>query len=331
MVDEGIRIMPVTQSRKNRRKQIRTVCFAVCLVSLCLLILLPGAASGVKAICNRLFSASEAKNAYLYTHFEIPPNTSTTVAGILLCAAGISLLILTGISRSALPALCWMFCLSAAQSYLGLSLPVWLIVPVSALFGWFTLKKSKAGVLLYAAAILGIAAAVILIHPGEDPRIENFSEGLRDRLGSYAMRLTGAFEETPQNWVETRHVNSRSLIRGDGDSQASREFRIVTREEEQISKPPRTILDMFTVPGILLTLLICGLTAAVLKLESGTGAGIRRRNAGRGLRHVSAHRGLSGRCGIRQRQPSVPGLGKADLTAFAGELCVPILTRREDI
>ena len=87
------------------------------------------------------------------------------------------------------------------------------------------------------AVILAVSLAVLTIIPGADPATEKASEEVRDILSRMAGRTAGAVWEEPEGENETRHIHSRSLIRGNLEAKPDREYYLETVEEEQISTP----------------------------------------------------------------------------------------------
>lgn len=220
----------------------RPVCAALaagCLLSVFLLLILPSARNGAKALCNALFAASEAANAYAYARFSVPPGQSVTLALVL---AGFGLAAFAGLCavwRNPVLLLCCAFAAAGGQAYFGLSLPVWGNIALFALLGLGLLRpalsvKAKAAFLVVAA---GIAVCSLIFWPGVDEATEAASERARDRLSLWAQSAGGAEQQLPQDAIETRHINSQSLAAGERASRAGREYRLVTVEEQQISQP----------------------------------------------------------------------------------------------
>ena len=221
------------------RRRACAVCAGAFVASALFLCLVPSARSGAAALCNRLFEASEAANAYAYGRLPVSPGSSPVLAAALLGVMGAAACVSMVVSGSRLFALLAGAALAAGQGYFGLSFS-----PAAnlALFGALGLllmarpvpMKARAA---YAAALLAGALVVGAIWPGVDAGTEAASERARDWLSRTAQSLTGAAVEAPQGETEVRHVHTRSLVEGDGAARPERAFRLETVEEEEISRP----------------------------------------------------------------------------------------------
>ena len=233
-------VLEAEQPAANKpKKRIFLIGFSVFLFSLMLLLIIPSANRGMQALLNRLFDASEAVNAYAYERFAVPADTPAALAVVLLTVMGFSLLGMTLLSGSRLPALGVIAGCALFQMYFGLAFSAWINVPVFALFVLWMLKRpwDKRTVLCALAGITVAAIAVLLIWPGVDAGTEAASETVRDSLSQMAQSVTGTAREQPAGENETRHVHTQSLTAGDQEAQPDREYRLVTVEEEQISMP----------------------------------------------------------------------------------------------
>lgn len=233
-----MRISAQSGTQTGRRRTVRLL-LSVCAASAALLLLLPAARSGAMVLCNRLFAASEAANAYAYTRFAVSPAQNALTAEILL---GIFMLGWGGlclVTRSRLPLLLCAAAAAGVQAYFGLSLPDWGNIALFGALGLGMLRpdlplKSK---VVFAAALAVIAACALLLFPGVDEATEAASERVRDRLSVWAQAAGGAAPETPEETREVRRVNSQSLQSGEEDGHSIRDYRLVTVEEQQISRP----------------------------------------------------------------------------------------------
>ncbi len=219
-----------------------------------LLALLPEARLGFQALCNRLFDASEAVNAYRYERFPVSPEQPAAAAAVLLCTA---LLCLAGAalsSRRCLPVLGLAAASAAFQAYFGLSFPAPVNAVLFTLLGLCLLYRASGRVHLrvLAAALILSCLAVPLLRPGVDPAVEAASERARDALSRAVSVLSGTVSELPEGETETRHVHTRSLQEGAGEARPEREFRLITLEEEQVSMP--RWVDMLRIALLLLLL-----------------------------------------------------------------------------
>ena len=226
---------------KEKRTRNRRLWLPAGMVLLFLLLLLwiPEAARGTQALMNRLFEASERVNAYSYVRFPVGAEQSITMAALFLAAICAALLSLAVLSGSRIPAFLLMTGLVVFQVYFGLSFPVWVNVILLMLFGWRMrprpFSKRDAGTVL--TVIAAVTLAVFLVVPGIDGPTESASESVRDWLGWAVQRLTDVVPETAAGRTETRHVHTRSLAPGNGESLPGEEYRLVTVEEAQISMP----------------------------------------------------------------------------------------------
>ena len=223
----------------NVRRKICLGGAAVTAACALLLLALPQARDGAGALCNRLFEASEAVNAYAYQRFAVPEGQDVTLASLLLAAGLGGVCAYIAAARSRLPALLMALLLCGAQAYFGLLLPAWAAIPAYALLGFRLMNRPSAWreALPFDAAALLVCLAVALIWPGVDAATEEASERARDRLSRLAQQLTGEAAPAPQERAETRHLNSRSLTAGEEETRRGRDYRLITLKEEQISKP----------------------------------------------------------------------------------------------
>ena len=229
------------RAKKNARRRIAAglaVCVPVCLL---LLLLVPEANRGARVLCNRLFSASEAVNSYAYVRFDIPESQSVVPATVLLLGAGVFAAAAAAALKSRSVFLGLMAVCSLFQTYFGLAFPAWVNIPLYGLLSAGMLRRPvrRKDFLTCAAYILLVTLAVSLFIPGADPVTEFASERVRDRLSRMAEQLTGTARELPTGLTETRHVHPRSLETGEEEAETGQEFRLVTIEEEQISRPDR--------------------------------------------------------------------------------------------
>ena len=220
-------------------KRAVSACLAVCLTALILLLAVPPAAQGLKALLNRLFDASEKVNAYSYERFDVPPDQSAGLAAALLAAAGLSLLGTAGLAESRLPALLLMAGAVLFQAYFGLAFPGWLNATLFAAFAIRLMKRPRTGkaVLSAAAGILALTLAVLLFWPGTDAATEKASENLRDLLSRMAQSASGTVRELPEGENEVRRSHNRRLAEGNREARTDGEYRLLTAEEKQISMP----------------------------------------------------------------------------------------------
>lgn len=209
------------------------------LCSLLLLFLIPEAREGAKALLNRLFEASEAVNAYAYDRFQVRADQPLALAVALLLAAGGSLAGMILRSRSRWGTLALAAGAVLFQVYFGLAFPAWVNVPLfGALACWMLRRPGDRRILqTLGLGVAAVSVAVLLLYPGTDPAAEAASEAVRDRLSQMTQSMSGALRETPAGETETRHVRHLSQTRGEREARPDREYRLVTVEEEQVSRP----------------------------------------------------------------------------------------------
>ena len=219
----------------------KTVCFCCFVMAACLflLFLLPPARFSVQALCNRLFAASERANAYAYEYFPTPENQSTALAWVLASIFIVSYFGLALALRSRLLLLLAAAAAALLQTYLGLSLPAW---GNAVLFLWLGLfavlfdspKKSVLPFVALSVSALVISAALL---PGVDAATEALSEKARDALALATRQEEALTGENLDSALETRHMNSRTLLTGEEKAFPNREYQLLTVEEQQISQP----------------------------------------------------------------------------------------------
>ena len=227
------------QAGNPRRRRLLLALAGVLLLFLLLLYLLPGANHAFCAICNRLFTASEQVNAYAYERFPVSADQPLWPAVLLLSGMLFALLAILLVSGSRLLALFLAAGIVLVQVYLGLSLPSWCHVTLFALFALWMVRRppTRKDLLLLLASVLVLALAVILFLPGTHAATEEASERVRDTLGRAVEQWSGSVREAPEGEKETRHVHTQSLLEGDREAGAEKEYRLLTREEEQVSMP----------------------------------------------------------------------------------------------
>ena len=240
-------IMIVTESKSSARWKER-VCFGCLLmIPICtlLLLILPEARNGLKLLADRLFSASEAVNTYVYERFAVPEGQSAAFTLILLGLIAFSLLLLALFRRDPLFILGCAALLSFGQIYFGLSLPAWLNGLLYGFLGFLLISGFRPGRILIFLFTLACAAGIICVYnTGVDPSIEELSEDVRDRISGVVMLSAGLSGESASEPTGTRHINSRSFRFGEDAAETDREYRLVKVEEEQISQPdPLAVLS----------------------------------------------------------------------------------------
>ena len=223
--------------KTETRKTIRRILLLAAVLLTAAVILLPAGRNGVISLLNRLMDASESVNAYTYRHIPVTSTPDEELAGTLLAAVAVCLggalaLRARKVCGFAAAILC-----AGTQAYFGLSLPASLNIALFTIFGIMMTDRITFRKVLCAAAILlaGITAAG---WPGTDAPTEVASERVRDLLEPAAKSDADSLSnENPDTIRETRHTDTWALTEGSGEAAAERRYRLVTIEEEQISRP----------------------------------------------------------------------------------------------
>ncbi|MBO4378746.1 MAG: DUF58 domain-containing protein [Clostridia bacterium] len=243
-IQEELKIGEKTATNKGRRhagKLCIQICLTVILLSLLLLFLIPYARQAMQALCNRIYESSEAVNAYVYEYFAISPDHPVWPAVLLLAVILTSFIVLIVVTGSCLMSFSLFACSSAYQIYFGISFPAWLNIMLFLLFALSLASHpwKRRGIIAMLAAVVLVSVVITLFWSGTDAGTEMLSEKARDRLSQITGTVPGAVPESPEGENETRHVHTESLVLGDAPSVAVKEYRLVTKEEEQISMPNR--------------------------------------------------------------------------------------------
>ena len=202
-------------------------------------LLLPGARNGLAYLLNRVMERSEQVNAYVYQRFSADPGENGVLGG-LLAGAAIACLLGAGMLRCRrITALCAAAAAAGAQIWLGLSLPPAVNILIFTLAGILAAEKlslrKTACIALAAALTAGMTA---LAWPGTNPAVEAASERVRDLLEPAGTApSSGSPEEIPGAVRETRHTDVRARAPGDETAEPEAQYRLVTLEEEHISRP----------------------------------------------------------------------------------------------
>ena len=155
------------------------------------------------------------------------------------CSAGAlaSLSAAVALSQSRLPALLALVALALGQAYFGLSLPAAAQLLLLFMLG-LKLVPSRSAVqrLALGACALAVAPVVCLAFPGVHRDGSRVRTGAR--LFSGASLSEQADAAAPPEATQTRRENHLSLSTGGGGAVSERDYRLVTRAEEQISDPP---------------------------------------------------------------------------------------------
>ena len=230
----------IRTDEKSTDLQSRIGRFFLCVPILCaFFLLIPAVRNSGMELLNRLFEASERANAYRYDRFPVSGENSVVPAAFLLFLTASSLLAAAFFSKDPLLIGALALAAAAGQAYFGLTIPSAANVILFAFLGIQLIRKKSGpgAVLFYLIVLIITSAAVSMWRPGTDLWLEEQSETVRDRISLRTVQKTDQDRNGPGELPETRHVNSRSLISGNGPSDAGREFRLITEDEEQLSLP----------------------------------------------------------------------------------------------
>ena len=222
-----------------KKKAVCFACAAGMLLSFLALLFFPPARSSAQAVFNRLFAASEKVNAYAYGRFPVKDGQSAVpamglAAVFLICFFGLCIVL-----RSLGMLLLFAVSAALAQVYFGLSLPDAGNIALFLLLGLLAVAfaSSKRAALPFAAVVLATVILTAALFPGVDTAVESASETVRDHLALMTVQEESVLGDDPDAVLETRHINARSLLTGEEEAAKSREYRLLTVEEQQISQP----------------------------------------------------------------------------------------------
>ena len=222
---------------RNHKKAV--ICIGILAAGLMVFFFVTSARISGAVLCNRLFDWSESVNTYVYDRLPVPQDQSTLPAVLLLLIiAGTwgAFLIFSG-RRT--PLLFTAAAVAGFQVYFGVSFPAWVNVLLFAGLGLLFLPRPAdvRAILCFSLSILIVCLSVFLLWPGVDEKTEAVSERLRDYFTQATRQIQLSASEVPSDGMETRHVNTQSLLTGEEESQSGKIYRLVTVEEEQISMP----------------------------------------------------------------------------------------------
>ena len=223
-------------------------------------VLLPAANSGMLALANRLFAASEAVNAYAYFRFAVTEGEDPVSIRAALSAV---FLLLGAVSSMGGHRLCAGFLLigvASLEAYFGVTPGPWrnllLFSVLALLFADGDRDVKNGGILL--AGIAVVTLIVFLLFPRPIRAVEARSEQLRDTFGSTVMTMAhpSAPPETEKNLTHQESRQHEEFTQQDDSREGTwREFARETETEQEISLPHRT--DWLRI--ILLLLLVVAL------------------------------------------------------------------------
>lgn len=245
--------------RANSRKAALSIA-PVPLFAATLLLVFSPARESLKCLCNLLFAASEAVNAYAYEYFTVAADASPVPALVLLAAALACLLLSALVGGSRVVPLVTALVLAGGEIWLGLTPPAAVNVLLFALLALLALPmETMRGRLVLLPAIAAIFLSVQLLAPGVRVGLEETSEHVRDRLDPVEQLVSGADhtpqQEPPQTAREENRLDTETAGEASGDTQNTQDYQHIYEQEQEISPPKRT--DYLKVA--VLTLLILAL------------------------------------------------------------------------
>ena len=230
------------------------------LLAAVLLLALKPARESLKCLCNLVFAASEAVNAYAYDYFEVSDAASPVLALGLLVTALAGLLLATLVGGSRIVPLVAALVLAGGEIWLGLTPPAAVNVLLFALLALLALPADPLrGRLAFLLAIAAIFLSVQLLAPGVRTGLEVASEHVRDRLDPVEQLVSGADhtprQEPPQTAREENRLDTETAGEASGDAQNTQDYQHIYEQEQEISPPKR--IDYLKIA--VLTLLILAL------------------------------------------------------------------------
>lgn len=228
----------VQQTHDKAHRMTAALCLAA--VVLVLLFLLPAARESLKCLLNRLFSASEAVNTYVYDRFSVAADISPTPALLLLGGPIAVLLLLSFLRKNRLIPFLFALLLAFAEIWLGLTPPPLLNALFFALLMLLALRirdLRNAGAILLASAVVFFFTSAVF--PGVNAAQEERSELARDRLDVLEQRITGTYAEENSTAQSAREENRLHDAGIKDDTSNDRDYQHLYEQEQQISRPQR--------------------------------------------------------------------------------------------
>lgn len=229
---------------QNWRRPLCLACGLAAALPLAALLLWPAARNGGLLLCNRLFAASEAVNAYAYDYFVLPEQTRALPAVLLLGLLAAALFLLAALLPSRGMALIFLLCAAGVEIYFGVTPPPLLNVLLFTLLGLLLLGRRvlRTGG-AYIAAAAAVLALTMALAPGVHPGLEAASERMRDRLDrvEQAVSLTSP-QQQAQEAQKTRRENWLREQEAALDPDAAQDDQAYQHREEleqEISRPQR--------------------------------------------------------------------------------------------
>jgi hypothetical protein len=309
---------------QSRRRIVSVFCLCVAALALAAIFLIPDLRESGKALCNALFDASEAVNAYAYDHFPVVGGIAPVPALILTLLFVLALYLLAVVRASRVLALILAIVLASTQAYFGVALPLWANVLSFALLGAAFLRSFH-DLLPYGATVLLLALTVSLAVPGIHIPTETASEAVRDRLSVMGQQIEENMTLIAPETQKTQHENrlDKDGLPEDSDrAQADRDYRYEQEQEQEISRPKRINWLKIIVILFLIIALLLGPFLPFLLLDSRRKKALERRekfdseNCSEAICAIFLHI-------IAYLESCGKGLGNIPFTAWTRQLQLP--------
>ena len=214
------------------------------LLAAVLLLALKPARESLKCLCNLVFAASEAVNAYAYDYFEVSDAASPVLALGLLVTAAAGVLLLAYLRGSKIVPLLAALALAGGEIWFGLTPPEAVNVLIFALLALLALPvDTLRGRLVFLLAVMAVFLTVQLLAPGVRMGVEEASEHVRDRLDAAEQLVSGADytpqQEPPQTAREENRLDTETAGEMSGDTQNTQDYQHIYEQEQEISRPKR--------------------------------------------------------------------------------------------
>ena len=214
------------------------------LLAAVLLLALKPARESLKCLCNLVFAASEAVNAYAYDYFEVSDAASPVLALGLLVTAAAGVLLLAYLRSSKIVPLLAALALAGGEIWFGLTPPAAVNVLIFALLALLALPvDTLRGRLVFLLAVMAVFLTVQLLAPGVRIGVEEASEHVRDRLDAAEQLVSGADytpqQEPPQTAREENRLDTETAGETSGDTQNTQDYQHIYEQEQEISRPKR--------------------------------------------------------------------------------------------
>ena len=214
------------------------------LLAAVLLLALKPARESLKCLCNLVFAASEAVNAYAYDYFEVSDAASPVLALGLLVTAAAGVLLLAYLRGSKIVPLLAALALAGGEIWFGLTPPAAVNVLIFALLALLALPvDTLRGRLVFLLAVMAVFLTVQLLAPGVRMGVEEASEHVRDRLDAAEQLVSGADytpqQEPPKTAREENRLDTETAGETSGDTQNTQDYQHIYEQEQEISRPKR--------------------------------------------------------------------------------------------